>query len=148
MCVQCICEVSERVHDPPCSALNPCSGTLVEPVTNCSRRPLLSSLKASTACQNHRTTLLSLVQCFRRVLVFQSARSIFPNPPMINWKRGSERRRRGKDKTAHYKNCKPSSNDEYIMQKCNIQDNTLLMFSNYYFFREICVPQVLCDRKV
>lgn len=55
-------------------------------MTNCSRRPLLSSLKASTACQNHRTTLLSLVQCFRRVLVFQSARSIFPSPPMISWK--------------------------------------------------------------
>jgi len=59
----------------------------VEPVTNCRRRPLLSSLKASTACQNHRTTLLSLVQCFRRVFVFQSARSIFPSPPMINWRR-------------------------------------------------------------
>lgn len=88
MCVQYMCVVSEPVHDPPCSALKPCRGTLVEPVTNCSRRPLLSSLKASTACQNHRTTLLSLVQCFRRVLVFQSTRSIFPNPPMINWTRG------------------------------------------------------------
>lgn len=75
------------VHDPPCNALKPCKGTLVEPVTNCRRRPLLSSLKASTACQNHRTTLLSLVQCFRRVFVFQSARSIFPSPPMINWQR-------------------------------------------------------------
>lgn len=77
--------------DPPCSALNPCSGTLVEPVTNCSRRPLLSSLNASTACQNHRTTLLSLVQCFSRVFDFQSARSIFPRPPMISWTRRGQR---------------------------------------------------------
>lgn len=88
VCTVSVCVIFEPVHDPPCSALNPCKGTLVEPVTNCRRRPLLSSLKASTACQNHRTTLLSLVQCFRRVLVFQSARSIFPSPPMINWKRG------------------------------------------------------------
>lgn len=88
VCTVSVCVIFEPVHDPPCSALNPCKGTLVEPVTNCRRRPLLSSLKASTACQNHRTTLLSLVQCFRRVLVFQSARSIFPSPPMINCKRG------------------------------------------------------------
>lgn len=94
-CVYSVCVGSEPVHDPPCSALNPCKGTLVEPVTNCRRRPLLSSLNASTACQNHRTTLLSLVQCFRRVLVFQSARSIFPSPPMINWRRGKGLRKRG-----------------------------------------------------
>lgn len=84
----CVCVVSKAIHDPPCSALKPCKGTLVDPVTNCRRRPRLSSLKASTACQNHRTTLLSLVQCFRRVLLFQSAMSIFPSPPMINWRRG------------------------------------------------------------
>lgn len=82
-----MCVFSKPIHDPPCSALKPCKGTLVDPVTNCRRRPLLSSLKASTACQNHRTTLLSLVQCFRRVLLFQSAISIFPSPPMINWRR-------------------------------------------------------------
>lgn len=83
----CVCVLFEPIHDPPCSALNPCNGTLVDPVTNCRRRPLLSSLKASTACQNHRTTLLSLVQCFRRVLVFQSAMSIFPSPPMMSYRR-------------------------------------------------------------
>lgn len=86
------CVMFELVHDPPCNALNPCNGTLVDPVTNCRRRPLLSSLKASTACQNHRTTLLSLVQCLRRVLVFQSVISIFPSPPMISWKRGRKKK--------------------------------------------------------
>lgn len=96
MCV-CLC-VCTLVNDPPCRALNPCRGTLVEPVTNWRRRPLLSSLKASTACQNHRTTLLSLVQCFRRVFVFQSARSIFPKPPMMSYGRERERVTKGKSR--------------------------------------------------
>ena len=56
----------------------------MEPVTNCSSRALLSSSKVSTACQNHRTTLLSAPQCFSRVLDFQSSRSILSRPPMIS----------------------------------------------------------------
>lgn len=57
----------------------------MEPVTNCSSRALLSSSKVSTACQNHRTTLLSAPQCFSRVLDFQSSRSILSRPPMISY---------------------------------------------------------------
>lgn len=68
----------------PCRALKPCSGTRVEPVTNCSSRALRSSSKVSTACQNHRTTLLSATQCFSRVLDFQSLRSILSRPPMMS----------------------------------------------------------------
>lgn len=56
----------------------------MEPVTNWSSLPLLSSSNDSTACQNHFTMLLSATQCFSRVLAFQSFRSIFPSPPMIS----------------------------------------------------------------
>lgn len=123
-----MCVVSEPVHDPPCNALNPCKGTLVEPVTNCRRRPLLSSLKASTACQNHRTTLLSLVQCFRRVLVFQSARSIFPSPPMINWSRG--RRKRGSGKRLRRSKGGPWHN-KWRLRKPH----------NKFYWLPLCVPK-------
>lgn len=71
----------------PCKALKPCSGTLEEPVTNCSSRALLSSSKDSTAFQNHLTMLLSGVQCFSLVFAFQSEMSIFPKPHTISWRK-------------------------------------------------------------
>lgn len=65
-CTESVCVVFEPVHDPPCSALNPCKGTLVEPVTNCRRRPLLSSVKASTACVHRACARCTLCGLWRR----------------------------------------------------------------------------------
>lgn len=49
----------------PCSALKPCNGTRDEPVTNCNSLARISSEYDSTACQNHCTTGVSAVQCFK-----------------------------------------------------------------------------------
>lgn len=76
--------LTQPPYQSPCKALKPWSGTRVEPVTNCSSRALLSSSKASTACQNHLTMLLSAMQCFRRVLDFQSLKSILSRPPIMS----------------------------------------------------------------
>lgn len=78
---------SRKWHHVPCRALNPCSGTLEEPVTNWSSRALRSSSYDSTARQNHFTLLLSGVQCFSRVFDFQSLMSILPRPHTMSWEK-------------------------------------------------------------
>lgn len=78
------CMVKSRGPAAPCSALKPCRGTREDPVTNWSNRARLSSSKNSTAFQNHLTTLLSGVQCFNRVLTFQSLTSILPSPQIMS----------------------------------------------------------------
>lgn len=72
------------LRSSPCSALKPCRGTREDPVTNWSSRARRSSSKNSTAFQNHLTTLLSGVQCFNRVLTFQSLTSILPSPQIMS----------------------------------------------------------------